>query len=209
MKPSPSREEEGPDVLFSPKAAQGLLSPLIMDPAPCTTEAGCGQGSPPRKVQHVLATGGPHRQPGEQEQGQPSTSGQASAAALCSTHELVELNVRGSLYTTTKSTLESQPHSTLAALVNGRLGQPRRDAQVHACFDLHRAGVHASMCLGGPHLGLPDPRPPDGCTGGGPACSTLCTHECMCPGILRGVQHGVPHLLPGHPLLPRPCAVGC
>ena len=45
--------------------------------------------------------------------------------------DLVELNVGGTLFTTNRATLEeSQPQSMLAALVSGRHGPPRRDAQV-------------------------------------------------------------------------------
>ena len=43
----------------------------------------------------------------------------------------VDLNVGGMLFTTNCATLEeSQPQSMLAALVSGRHGLPRRDAQV-------------------------------------------------------------------------------
>lgn len=45
--------------------------------------------------------------------------------------ELVDLNVGGTLFTTTRATLEeNQPQSRLAALVSGRHGPIRRDSQV-------------------------------------------------------------------------------
>ena len=44
---------------------------------------------------------------------------------------LVDLNVGGVVFTTSRATLEdSQPQSMLAALISGRHGQPRRDAKV-------------------------------------------------------------------------------
>ena len=66
-------------------------------------------------------------------QQQPYTSGLQAApppVASCLS-DLVELNVGGTLFTTNRATLEeSQPQSMLAALVSGRHGPPRRDAQV-------------------------------------------------------------------------------
>ena len=66
-------------------------------------------------------------QPQPQQQ-QPS---QAPASTASSSSSIVELNVGGVLFTTSRSTLEgSQPRSMLAALVSGKLGLPGRDSQV-------------------------------------------------------------------------------
>ena len=65
---------------------------------------------------------------------QPPTPAGAPAAptpATCCPPSLVELNVGGVLFTTSRATLEEcQPHSMLAALVSDRNGPPRRDTQV-------------------------------------------------------------------------------
>ena len=79
------------------------------------------------RVGPAAAVGGP---PPQQ---QPSISGLQAAPPLAVSclSDLVELNVWGTLFTTNRATLEeSQPQSMLAALVSGRHGLPRRDAQV-------------------------------------------------------------------------------
>ena len=55
--------------------------------------------------------------------------------------DLVDLNVGGVLFTTSRATLEeSQSQSLLAALVSGRHGPPRRDAKVRGVEGKGRGG---------------------------------------------------------------------
>ena len=88
--------------------------------------------SPPRKVPRLVtaaaaaAAAGPPPLP---QQLQPSSLVIPAPPSSCP--DLVELNVGGALFTTSRATLEeSQPHSMLAALVSGRHGPARRDAKV-------------------------------------------------------------------------------
>ena len=61
---------------------------------------------------------------GSNDQDAPASSGGGGS-------DLVELNVGGALFTTSRATLEeSQPQCMLAALISGRHGPPRCDAQV-------------------------------------------------------------------------------
>ena len=108
---------------------------LLLPPPPSADrgqEAGRGRSSsPPRKVPGLAtaaAAAGPLPP-----QLQPSTisGGQAILAPPSSCPDLVELNVGGMLFTTSRATLEeSQPQSMLAALVSGRHGPPRCDVKV-------------------------------------------------------------------------------
>ena len=68
---------------------------------------------------------------------QPSASSGQAATAPPPPDGLVELSVGGMLFTTSRATLEEiQPQSMLAALVNGRHGPPRRDAQVRRVMEM-------------------------------------------------------------------------
>ena len=97
----------------------------------CRQDAGSAGSSPPRKVPRLSTTEAaePARGPLHPQQQSPSSTHQPPVANCLS--DLVELNVGGTLFTTNRATLEeSQPQSMLAALVSGRHGPPRRDAQV-------------------------------------------------------------------------------
>ena len=101
--------------------------------------AACGQDadrggsgdSPPRKAPRLSSAAAAAAGPPPQEQPSTSTFQAACPPFTSCLSDLVELNVGGVLFTTNRATLEdSQPHSMLAALVSGRHGPPRLDAQV-------------------------------------------------------------------------------
>ena len=77
----------------------------------------------------AAAAAGPLPQPLPQQPQPSSSSGQAIPASPSSCPDLVELIVGGLLFTTSRAE-ESQSQCMLAALVSGRHGPPRCDAQV-------------------------------------------------------------------------------
>ena len=97
----------------------------------CGPDAGRGgSSSPPRKVPR-LAKAAPAAAAAAAGPTPRNTPPAATSRPPRSLSDLVELNVGGMLYTTSRATLEeSQPQSMLAALVSGRHGPPRHDAKV-------------------------------------------------------------------------------
>ena len=77
------------------------------------------------------------------------TSQATSAPPSSSSSDLVDLNVGGTLFTTSRATLEDgQPQSMLAALVGGRHGPPRRDTKV-GCLLVGGCWVLGAECVWG------------------------------------------------------------
>ena len=105
----------------------------------CRQDAGWGSSSsPPHKVPRLATAAAPvavaaaaARPTPQQQLASTNDLQAASPSAASCLSDLVELNVGGALFTTTRATLEeSQPQSMLAALVSGRHGPARRDAKV-------------------------------------------------------------------------------
>ena len=108
----------------------------------CGQDASRAGSSPPRKMPRLAAVAvepaaEPSPWPLLPQLQSPTCTLQPLTA--CCVSDLLELNVGGTLFTTTRATLEeSQPQSMLAALVSGRHGPPRRDAQVGGAEDRRR-----------------------------------------------------------------------